>query len=135
MAKRVRTRLTIGEARRFGLTVGAAFGVFGGIAWWRGHGTMASVLGGLAALLILGGLVTPAALRPVHTAWMNLALAISRVTTPIILGILYYLVVLPTGLIMRAAGRNPMRHAADGGSYFRPRDSGEAARGDLERQF
>lgn len=125
--------LSRAELRKFGLTVGPAFGALAGLAAWRGHGTVAVVLGSLAGLLIAAGLVSPGSLAPVERAWMGLARAISKVTTPIFLGIVYYLVLTPVGLLRRTLGRHPLRHPETNDGFWR--DRGEARRSDLERQF
>jgi hypothetical protein len=124
--------LTAAEGRKFGLTVGGAFLVFAGIAFWRDHPLLAWTLGSLAALFLGGGLLLPTRMGPVEDAWMKLARAISTVTTPIFMGIVYYLVITPTGLLRRTLGRNPLRHpVVEGGHWVRRETPG----GDLERQF
>lgn len=133
MASPANGRGSRAELRKFGLTLGLAFGALAGIAAWRGHGTAAAILGALSALLIAAGIVAPGTLGPIERAWMGLALAISKVTTPIFLGIVYFLVLTPVGLLRRTVGGHPLRHRmADGGFW---RDRGEARRSDLERQF
>jgi hypothetical protein len=134
MAAGVPTRLTAAQGRRFGLTVGAAFAVFAGIAWWRGHPTTATVLGTPGGLLLLAGLVIPTYLGPVERGWMQLALAISKVTTPIVMGAMYLLVLTPVGILRRAFGGNPMSHAPGGRGYWHARPEGQRA-GNLQRQF
>lgn len=121
------------ELRSFGVTVGIAFGVLAGISLWRGHQTPATVLGSLGGVLVLGGLVAPGALRPVEKAWMGLAHILSKVTTPIFLGIVYYLVLSPVGLVRRVVGRHPLRHRIENDSYWQ--DRGDAPPSELERQF
>jgi hypothetical protein len=59
MAAGVPARLTAAQGRRFGLTVGCAFLVFAGIAWWRGHPTTTNVLGTLGGVLSVAGLIIP----------------------------------------------------------------------------
>lgn len=122
------------EGRSFGLTVGTAFAVFGGITMWRGHPTAAATLGALAALLVLGGLLIPRQMLPVQAAWMRLALAISRVTTPIIMSVLYLGVLLPAGVLRRTFGRSALVHEAIGDSLWKPREEGKR-RSELHRQF
>jgi hypothetical protein len=134
MAARVPARLTTAQGRRFGLTVGGAFLVFAAIAYWRGHPTSTAVLGGLGATLALAGLIIPAHLGPVERAWMRLAHLISKVTTPIVMGVMYLLVLTPVGLLRRLFGGNPMIHVARGASYWHPRPEGRRA-GNLTRQF
>lgn len=122
------------QGRRFGLTVGAALLVFAGIAWWRGHPTTTGVLGVLGGGLALAGLIVPAMLGAVDRAWMRLAHLISQVTTPIVMGAMYLLVLTPVGLLRRTFGGNPMVHEPHGGSYWKSRPAGKRA-GDLTRQF
>ena len=132
MAGRGSARLTASEGRKFGLTVGGAFAVLAGVASWRGHGWLAWTLGSLAFLLIAGGLVVPTRMSPVHHAWMGLAHAISKVTTPVFMGVVYYVVITPIGLLRRTLGSHPLKHPErDGGHWVRR----SAPRGDLERQF
>ena len=129
------TKLTVAQGRRFGVTVGAAFLVLGAIAWWRGHPTTTTVLGGLGALLTLGGLVIPTHLGPVERAWMALAHAISKVTTPIVMGVMYLGVLFPVGVIRRALGGNPLVHAEHDHSYWSSRPSGSRRTNSMRRQF
>lgn len=121
------------ELRSFGLTVGTAFGVLCAISIWRGHPTAATVLGSIGGTLFAGGLLVPAALGPVERAWMGLALVLSKVTTPIFLGIVYFVVLSPVGLVRRVVGKHPLRHRAERDSYWQ--DRGSAPPSDLERQF
>ena len=134
MAAGIPARLTSAQGRRFGLTVGGAFLVFAAIAWWRGHGTSTSVLGALGGVLVLAGLVIPTLLGPVERAWMKLAHLISKVTTPIVMGVMYLLVLTPVGLLRRTFGGNPMVHPLHDTSYWKSRPTGRRA-GNLTRQF
>ena len=135
MSQKARTGFTASQGRRFGLTVGAAFLVFAGIAWWRGHPTTTMVLGSLGGVLALAGLVLPAQLGPVERAWMALAHAISKVTTPIVMGVMYLLVFVPVGWLRRTMGGNPMTHAEQGQSFWRERAAGSRRSKSMRRQF
>jgi Saxitoxin biosynthesis operon protein SxtJ len=134
MAAGIPARLTAAQGRRFGLTVGGAFLVFAAIAWWRGHPTTTSVLGGVGGVLSLAGLAIPTLLGPVEQAWMQLSHLISKVTTPIVMGVMYLLVLTPVGLIRRTVGGNPMVHEPRNDSYWKSRPEGKRA-GNLTRQF
>jgi ABC-type uncharacterized transport system permease subunit len=134
MAAGVPARLTVAQGRRFGLTVGGAFLVFAAIAWWRGHPTTTNVLGALGGVLALAGLAIPTLLGPVERAWMKLAHVISKVTTPIVMAVMYLLVLTPVGLLRRAFGGNPLVHQPKGASYWKSRPEGSRG-GNLTRQF
>jgi hypothetical protein len=130
----VRAGLTASEGRRFAVPVGLAFLALAGITWWRDHPTISMVFGSVSGALLLAGLLIPSKLGPVYRAWMGFALLISKVTTPIFLGIVYFLVFTPTGMVMRLLGRNPMRREAHNGTYWLRRDQAKP-RSDMTRQF
>ncbi len=135
MAERIRPRLTAAQGRRFGLTVGTAFAIFAGIASWRGHPTTFTVLGSVGGLLIVAGLVIPTMLGPVERAWMALAHAISKVTSPIVMGVMYLVVITPVGLLRRTFSGNPLVHALDKQSYWRTRPENARRSASMSRQF
>ncbi len=135
MAKRVPARLTRREGRKFGLTVGVAFLALAALSWWRGHVIPPAVLGALGGVLVLAGVAVPAHLGPIQEAWMAMAHAISKVTTPVFMGLVYYGVITPTGLVMRALGKNPLRHAERDGGFWTTREPGARRSQSMERQF
>jgi hypothetical protein len=132
LATRVPARLTPAEGRRFAFTVGLAFLALATLVWWRGSGSSAWIPATPGVLLLAAGLLAPARLAPVQRAWLALAHAISRVTTPIIMGILYFLILTPTGLIARALGHRPL--VRQGATVWVPRPPGNR-KSDLKRQF
>jgi len=133
LAATVPARLSPAEGRKFGLTVGAALLALGALLWWRGRGA-APVLAGLGALLVLAGLALPTRLGPVQRAWMGLAHAISRFTTPVFMGAVYFLVISPIGVLMRTLGRDPMKARPGKGGFWVARPPAHQA-SDMQRQF
>lgn len=106
--------------RQFGFTTGAIvvslFGLFFPwmleISWPVWPWIIAAPLWALAA-------VYPEWLRLIYNGWMRFGILASRVTTPLILGIVFYLVISPVALIRRLAGRDSLRRTIepDAGSY------------------
>lgn len=127
--------MTAGAGRRFAFTVGAAFLVFAGIGAWRGGGGATIVFAALGSMLGVAGLVAPTRLGPVERAWMALAHAISKVTTPIVMGAMYFVVLTPVGIVRRALGGNPLVHRRQGPGYWQARPEGARRSASLERQF
>lgn len=127
------TDFTASDGRRFAFPVGTAFLVLAGLFFWREHTLPFQITAGLGGTLWVLGAVIPGMLGPVYNAWMGMALAISKVTTPIFLGIVYFIVLTPTGLIMRLVGRKPMNHPlTDGGFWYTTEGRPKT---DLRRQF
>jgi uncharacterized membrane protein len=125
-------RLSAPEGRKFAFTLAAAFGALAALLWWRGRPTLSTVFGAVAAAFAIAGLVLPGRLGPVYRGWMGFAHAISKVTTPIFLGVVYFLVITPSGRVRRALGGNPLRAHRGASGWV---DRAGAPRGDLTRQF
>ncbi len=140
MAGRVSARLTPAEGRKFGFTVGIAFGVLAAVLYFWRHATTASaVLGSLSGFLLVGGLVAPVQLTPIERAWMKLAHIISKVTTPIFMAVVYFVVIAPVGIARRLMGKNALVRVAGEppqtpAGYWVQRPVGKR-QGDLSRQF
>lgn len=108
--------------REFGLIVGGVLVLLG--AWWLYRGKLisaAKVTLPLGTLLMLLALVFPRALIFPNKAWMLLAEALSFITTRLILGIVFFLIMTPIGFIKRSLGWDPLsRRSAKDSSYWRP---------------
>jgi len=122
------------ELRRFAWTVGVAFLALGGIGYWRGRMGLATVLAVLGAVLVAGGALVPGRLGPVYRGWMALALALSRVTTPVFMGLLYFGIFTPLGVALRLFGRRPLARRREASTFWVDRPPG-TRRGDMRRQF
>ncbi|MGH7263833.1 MAG: SxtJ family membrane protein [Candidatus Rokuibacteriota bacterium] len=96
------------QLRNFGLLVG---GVFGGIGAWpmvvrHDDPRLWALI--VAVGLILPALTTPRSLAPVYRVWMKGADALGWVNTRLLLGLVFYGLVTPMGIVMRVWGRDPM---------------------------
>ena len=132
LATGIPARLTPAEGRKFGFTVGGAFLVLASLMWWREHTALLYAFGGIGTAFVGAGAVVPGHLTPIHRVWMGLAHGISKVTTPVFMGVVYFVVIMPVGLIMRALGRNPIRHVPADGSFWVTHGQG---RGNMTNQF
>jgi ABC-type uncharacterized transport system permease subunit len=135
LEQRIPTGLSVTQSRKFGLTVGAAFLVLGGILLWRQRESGAAVTGTIGVLLILLGAVAPGVLVPVERAWMKLSHVMSAITTPIIMAVIYFFVLTPIAVLMRALGRNPLLHAGNDKTLWVSRATDKERRGGMDRQF
>ena len=131
----VRPKLTPQEGQKFALTVGSGFAVLGLIAWGAGNSGLATLLFGIATVFILAGLVLPGRLTLLHRTWMGLGKAISRITAPIVMSLVYLLIFAPLGGARRLVGRNPLVHSAGIDGYWTGLDPEHNDRENLERQF
>ena len=101
------------QLRSFGLIVG---GIFAGIGLWPPAIHFAeprwwSLV--VAGLLILPALVHPMILFWPHKGWMFVGHVLGFINTRIILGLVFYAVVTPIGIIRRMLGKDPMGRRTD----------------------
>jgi len=91
---------------------GLSLVVFGGLAAWRfWHGqTGAATIALAVAAGVIGvvGLIWPAAVRPIYTAWMVVAFPIGWTVSHIALGAVFYLVFTLVGVVFRLMGRDSL---------------------------
>jgi hypothetical protein len=137
MRNKERPEYSAAKGRLFALTLAGAFAVLGAIAYLRHRQATLEVLGSLAIIMAVAALIVPSKLEPVERAWMALAHALSRVTTPIFMAIVYFVVLTPIALIRRLGGGNPLVHKLNDDSYWVPRVKmdPDAMRRRMERQF
>lgn len=125
------------EQRKFGLTVGAAFAVLGGVSWARGHDTAPLVLWTLASVLVVLGLVAPRLLGPVRRVWMHGAMLLGELNSRIILTVLFYTLFAPLGWVRRRWFGDPLTRSLDEAqsSYWIKRTPGPVDPARYQRQF
>ena len=108
--------------RKFGLLFFVVFGLLAGFSWWRG-GAAFPYLVGISLAFLLAAFVFPIVLRPLNRAWMAFALVLHKVTSPIILGVMFFGLFAPVAFVMRLGKRDVMKRRFDrgAGSYWNPR--------------
>ena len=122
--------------RGFGFVFTGFFAIVAIVRWWKDHGG-AGWFAAAAAIMLAIALVRPALLAPLNRLWTKLALLISKVMNPVIMGILFFLVVAPIGLVMRAFGKRPLALAFDPAakSYWIERTPPAPLPGSMKNQF
>ena len=122
--------------RQFAITTGGVIALLFGIAFpWlfeRGYPLWPWLI---FAALTVWGVVASNTIRPVYFGWMKFALVLSKITTPIILGIVFVVVFIPVSLIFRLLGKDPMRRKGKKMSESYKLQSKKPAEGNLERPF
>lgn len=104
------------------------FVLSGAITWW---------LIGPAVAFLVAALLAPAWLAPIRARWMKLAAGLGYVNSRILLTVLFVVLIVPTALVLRLLGRQPIRLAFRDGavSYWRQRTAEEFSARRMERQF
>ena len=131
--------LALPSNKRFGLTVG---GIFSGLAAFNfflksGNPTFAIFLGSLGFLLLFAGMLFPSSLLVLNRSWMQLGVLLGKITTPILMAIIFFAFVSPLGLLMRICGSRPLnlKFQPDAITYWKIRGSSKFSPESLKRQF
>ena len=101
-----------GSDRTFGLVMAGALAVLALFNGWH-HGRLWPWMLLAAALFLVLGLLRPSLLHPLNRLWTMLGLLLHRIVNPIVMGLLFYGTILPTGLVMRLRGRDLLRLRRD----------------------
>jgi hypothetical protein len=122
--------------RAFGLTIAGVCGLVGAVRLALGHHLALWWLGAAGIALIIA-LLWPAALAPLNRVWLRLGLVLYKVVNPVAMGLVFFTTVVPTGLIMRALGKDPLRlkRDPDAASYWIARDPPGPAPDTMKNQF
>jgi hypothetical protein len=121
------------ELRQFAAIWIVFFGGFGASSMWLKDSPQTALAFWFVAMFGVLGLAAPGLLRPIYVAWMALVWPIGWVVSHLLLGIVFYLVFTPIGLLMRAVGYDPLTREIDrdAKTYWTPHE--EAA--DSSRYF
>jgi hypothetical protein len=125
-----------GSDRSFGIVMTIAFALMSSVNWWReGHSWRWT--GGIAAFFFVATLLYPRALQPLNQLWFKIGLLLHRVVNPIAMAFVFFGAVLPTGLIMRALGKDPLRlkRQPNANSYWIERRPAGPAPESMKDQF
>jgi predicted membrane metal-binding protein len=82
-------------------------------------------------------LVAPRILAPLNRIWLRFGLALHWIVNPVIMAVLYYLAVVPTGLIVRLTGKDLLRLKKDTGaaSHWVRREPPGPEPGSMTKQY
>jgi predicted membrane metal-binding protein len=120
--------------RGFGLVFAVVFAIVAAWPLMGGGGPRLwalAVAAGFAALAF----AAPRALAPLNRLWTRFGLLLARITNPLVMGLMFFAVVTPMGLAMRALGKDPLRRRFEPGAasyWMERRPPGPAP---MSRQF
>lgn len=131
-----KTRIEGSSDRAFGVVFAVVFALVGCWPLMRGEGPWlwAWAIGGA---FLIGAIGFPKILHPLNFIWIRFGIVLGMVVSSIVLALVYYLAVTPTGLIMRLARRDLLRLKRDreAKTYWIERDPPGPAPASIKNQF
>lgn len=124
------------NVRNFGFLFGGIGLAIAGYLLWKGNPHWFWWVCG-AAVFALSGMLARPIFRPIYIGWMAFAFGLGWVNTRLILGLFFYLVMTPIGLILRMKSNDPLERRIDrqATSYWSKKDSLPPDRERYERLF
>jgi len=101
--------------RSFGFVFAAVFAIIGLWPLVRGAEPRSWSLI-VAAVFLAIAVVHPRLLAPLNRLWLKFGLLLHKITNPIIMACVFFLAVVPTALIMKMMGKDPLRRKLDKGA-------------------
>ena len=91
----------------------------------------------LSGLVLVATVALPSLLTIPNRLWLRFGLLLHRIVSPVALAVMYYLVVTPTGLLMRVFAKNILRLRRETGaeSYWIKREPPGPQPDSMPRQF
>ena len=104
--------IKVGSERAFGIVFACVFGIVallplfssGTIRWWAIA---------VAAVFLVCAYFIPAALKPLNIVWFKFGMLLYKVVNPMTMALLYYLTVVPMGLLMKVFSKDPLNRSFD----------------------
>ena len=102
------TSVPLPSNRKFGYLFTAVFALAGAYAAWKGHAESSIALLVVACTFAGLAVAAPAWLGPLNRLWFNVGIALGRVVSPIILGLIFFGVLTPVSILTRLFGRDAL---------------------------
>ena len=122
--------------RAFGIVFTAVFAIIGcwplislgNLRWWA----LA-----IAVAFLVCALFRPSLLGPLNRLWAKFGLLLHRIVNPLIMGLIFYLTVLPTGIVMRLLGKDVLnlKWDSEADTYWVKRDPPGPSSESIKNQF
>jgi len=126
-------KVKIGSNRSFGLIF---FVVFLTISLWplASEGSIRIWSTIISIIFLILGLINSKFLTPFNILWFKFGMILGNIVSPIVMGILFFLVVTPTGIMLRIVGKDLLniKYNKKKESYWIKR---ETPIGTMKRQF
>ena len=101
-------KVKIGSNRSFGIVFFIFFLIIGTYPIFF-HGELRIWLLIVSIIFLLLGIINSRFLTPLNLLWFKFGMLLGRIVSPIVMGLVFFLVVTPTGIIMRILNKNLLR--------------------------
>ena len=122
--------------QKFGVFVGLILIILAGYFYLRDKESFKILLAS-GIILLAGGFIKPLLFKPFYWVWMFFAIIMSWIMTRLILTVIFYLILIPTGFILRLFGKKflQLKINREKVSYWNMRDKLDFDVNNYENQY
>jgi hypothetical protein len=131
-----RRKVVAGSDRQFGIVFALVFAIIA--IWPLPFGGSARAWSAAVAVVFLGiALFAPRLLSPLNRVWFYFGIALHHLINPLLMGIIYYLAVVPTAFVLKMRGKDLLRLKLEPGarSYWVAREPPGPPPSTMTRQY
>ena len=121
--------------RNFGFLLSAIFLISSIILFDSGKLVLASAISIFAIVIFVSAIIQPYLFGRARLGWIKFGVTISYITNPIILGVIFFLILTPFGLVGRLFGRDPLMLGSQYKTMWVKRKFTSYEPSSFERQF
>lgn len=78
-------------------------------AYWKSWGTITLVALALVVLFAVATFFSPSILAPLNRLWHGLGIILGKIVSPIVLGVIFFVLITPVSLMTRLFGRDELK--------------------------
>ena len=109
MSKFAELELKLPSNGTFGWFFAAVFATIAAYTYWSGWTTATLVTLIFAILFAITTLLAPKLLHPLNRLWYELGMLLGKIISPIVLGLIFFVLITPVSLITRLFGRDELK--------------------------
>jgi hypothetical protein len=94
---------------KFGSFFAFLFALLSAYAYWSKWSIVLGVALFSAVLFALATIIAPQALAPLNRIWFGIGLLLGKIVSPIVLGIIFFLLISPASIVARLFGRDELK--------------------------
>ena len=95
--------------RKFGWFFVAVFSAVSAYAFWKGWSAVSSATLIVTILFAVATFLSPQLLAPLNRLWYALGILLGRIVSPIVLGLIFFVLITPVSLVTRLFGRDELK--------------------------
>ncbi len=121
---------------KFGNFFTFLFASLAAYAYWNKWSIVFVVALFLAVFFAFATLIAPQALAPLNRIWFGIGVLLGKIVSPIVLGIIFFLLISPVSLVSRLFGRDELKLLKRNlDSYWVVRESPDPATDSFKNQY